>query len=84
MSLPSILHVPTFPHCLPLPSTLPVPTFFTACPYLPTLPIPAQANQQEVAYAVANVVAFGLLGLLMYPFLAHHTLDTSEQVRGEQ
>mmetsp|Transcript_43402 Transcript_43402/g.112416 ORF Transcript_43402/g.112416 Transcript_43402/m.112416 type:complete len:465 (-) Transcript_43402:433-1827(-) len=39
-----------------------------------------QANQQEVAYAVANVVAFGLFGMLAYPVAAHHLLDTSEQV----
>lgn len=39
-----------------------------------------QANQQEVAYAVANVVAFGLFGMLLYPMLAHHCLESSEQV----
>lgn len=39
-----------------------------------------QANEQEVAYAVANVVAFGLLGMLVYPAVAHSLFDTSEQV----
>lgn len=39
-----------------------------------------KATEKEVSLAVANVVAFGLLGMLSYPYLAHATLDTSEQI----
>lgn len=38
------------------------------------------ADEREVAYAVANVVAFGLFGMLVYPYLAHALLDRSEVV----
>lgn len=38
------------------------------------------ADEREVAYAVANVVAFGLFGMLMYPYLAHAILPTSETI----
>lgn len=38
------------------------------------------ANQREVSYAVANVVAFGTFGMLCYPYLAHSLVDHSEQV----
>lgn len=38
------------------------------------------ANQKEVAFAVANVVAFGTLGMLTYPYLAHAFLPYSEQI----
>ena len=34
-----------------------------------------RATEQEVAFAVANVVAFGLFGMLAYPYLAHHAFD---------
>jgi uncharacterized integral membrane protein (TIGR00698 family) len=37
-----------------------------------------EADEREVAYAVANVVAFGLMGMLLYPYLAHAVLPTSE------
>ncbi|MDY7231981.1 YeiH family protein [Hyalangium rubrum] len=30
-----------------------------------------QADDQEVAYTVANVTLFGLVGMLLYPFVAH-------------
>jgi uncharacterized membrane protein YadS len=33
-----------------------------------------------VAYAVANVVAFGLFGMLTYPYLAHAVLGSSETI----
>jgi uncharacterized integral membrane protein (TIGR00698 family) len=33
-----------------------------------------EADEREVAYAVANVVAFGLVGMLAYPYLAHALL----------
>ncbi len=39
-----------------------------------------KAEQREVAYAVANVTLFGLLGMFLYPYLAHALLATSEQV----
>jgi uncharacterized integral membrane protein (TIGR00698 family) len=38
------------------------------------------ADEREVAYAVANVVAFGLFGMLAYPYLAHALLRRSETV----
>lgn len=39
-----------------------------------------KADQKEVAYAVANVTLFGLLGMFLYPYLAPHLLHTSEQI----
>lgn len=39
-----------------------------------------KADQKEVAYAVANVTLFGLLGMLTYPYLAPLILPTPEQV----
>ena len=39
-----------------------------------------EADEREVAYAVANVVAFGLIGMLLYPYLAHALLNTSETI----
>ena len=38
------------------------------------------ADEREVAYAVANVVAFGLFGMLVYPYVAHAWLGRSETV----
>lgn len=38
------------------------------------------ADEREVAYAVANVVAFGLFGMLTYPYLAHALLGSSETI----
>lgn len=38
------------------------------------------ADEREVAYAVANVVAFGLFGMLVYPYVAHAFLERSETV----
>ncbi len=38
------------------------------------------ADEREVAYAVANVVAFGLFGMLTYPYLAHAVLGSSEAI----
>jgi uncharacterized integral membrane protein (TIGR00698 family) len=38
------------------------------------------ADEREVAYAVANVVAFGLFGMLAYPYIAHALLQRSETV----
>jgi uncharacterized integral membrane protein (TIGR00698 family) len=38
------------------------------------------ADEREVAYAVANVVAFGLFGMLVYPYVAHTLLTRSESV----
>ena len=39
-----------------------------------------EADEREVAYAVANVVAFGLFGMLAYPYLAHSLLGSSETI----
>ena len=39
-----------------------------------------EADEREVAYAVANVVAFGLFGMLTYPYLAHMLLGSSETI----
>ena len=39
-----------------------------------------EADEREVAYAVANVVAFGLIGMLAYPYLAHALLGSSETI----
>ena len=39
-----------------------------------------KANQQEVSFAVANVVAFGTIGMLCYPYIAHATLDSSQAI----
>ena len=39
-----------------------------------------EADEREVAYAVANVVAFGLMGMLLYPYLAHALLGRSEVI----
>jgi uncharacterized integral membrane protein (TIGR00698 family) len=38
------------------------------------------ADEREVAYAVANVVAFGLIGMLTYPYVAHALLGSSETI----
>lgn len=39
-----------------------------------------EADEREVAYAVANVVAFGLFGMLVYPYLAHALLPGSAAI----
>jgi uncharacterized integral membrane protein (TIGR00698 family) len=39
-----------------------------------------EADEREVAYAVANIVAFGLFGMLTYPYFAHAFLPTSETI----
>lgn len=39
-----------------------------------------EADEREVAYAVANVVAFGLFGMLVYPYLAHALLSGSATI----
>ena len=39
-----------------------------------------EADEREVAYAVANVVAFGLFGMLAYPYLAHALLGDSATI----
>ena len=39
-----------------------------------------KADEEEVAYAVANITIFGLMGMLFYPYLAHSLLHTSEGV----
>lgn len=39
-----------------------------------------EADEREVAYAVANVVMFGLFGMLTYPYVAHALLQRSETI----
>lgn len=39
-----------------------------------------EADEREVAYAVANVVLFGLFGMLTYPYLAHWLLGRPEAI----
>ena len=39
-----------------------------------------EADEREVAYAVANVVAFGLFGMLVYPYLAQALLRDSATI----
>lgn len=39
-----------------------------------------KADEREVAYAVANVTLFGLLGMFLYPYIAPMVLETSEQI----
>jgi uncharacterized integral membrane protein (TIGR00698 family) len=39
-----------------------------------------KADEREVAYAIANVVAFGLFGMIVYPYLAHALLTRSETI----
>ncbi len=39
-----------------------------------------KAEQREIAYAVANITLFGLLGMFLYPYLAPYILRTSEQI----
>jgi len=39
-----------------------------------------RADEKEVAYAVANVTLFGLVGMFVYPYIAPLLLHTSEQI----
>lgn len=39
-----------------------------------------KASKQDMSFAVANVVAFGTAGMLLYPHLAPHLFATSEQI----
>lgn len=39
-----------------------------------------KADSRETSVAVANVVAFGTLGMLVYPYLAHEILSNSQQI----
>jgi uncharacterized integral membrane protein (TIGR00698 family) len=39
-----------------------------------------KADDEEVAYAVANITLFGLLGMLLYPYFIPPLLSTSEQI----
>ena len=38
------------------------------------------ASQRDTSFAVANVVAFGTVGMLVFPYVAHALLPTSQQV----
>ncbi len=39
-----------------------------------------EAEEKEVSYAVANVTCFGLIGMVVYPYLAPYLFETSEQI----
>ena len=39
-----------------------------------------KATQRDTSFAIANVVAFGTLGMLTYPYLAHALLNSSQQI----
>ncbi|MCS6806906.1 MAG: putative sulfate exporter family transporter [Acidobacteriota bacterium] len=39
-----------------------------------------EAEDREVAYAVANITLFGLMAMFLYPYIAHLLLHSSEQV----
>uniref|UniRef100_A0A7S2WS73 Uncharacterized protein n=1 Tax=Mucochytrium quahogii TaxID=96639 RepID=A0A7S2WS73_9STRA len=39
-----------------------------------------KASQQDTSFAVANVVAFGTAGMLVYPYLAHAIFPSSHQI----
>jgi len=39
-----------------------------------------KANQQEISFAVANVVLFGTMAMLLLPYLAHAIFPLSQQV----
>ncbi|QDZ24240.1 hypothetical protein HOP50_12g67760 [Chloropicon primus] len=39
-----------------------------------------RATERETSFAIANVVAFGTIGMLAYPYLAHHILPTTHQI----
>ena len=41
-----------------------------------------QADEQEVAYAVANITVFGILAMLLYPYLAHLLFDGNAIMAG--
>jgi uncharacterized integral membrane protein (TIGR00698 family) len=41
-----------------------------------------QADEQEVAYAVANITVFGILAMLVYPYLAHLLFDGNVVMAG--
>jgi len=38
------------------------------------------ATQRDTSFAVANVVAFGTLGMFCYPYLAHYLLTSSQEI----
>lgn len=39
-----------------------------------------KAEEKEIAYAIANVTIFGLVGMFVYPYLARELLTSSEQI----
>jgi hypothetical protein len=38
------------------------------------------ASKRDMTFAVANVVTFGTMGMLIYPYVAHLMFEHSEQV----
>ena len=41
-----------------------------------------RANKEEVTYAIANITIFGMIAMLLYPFLAHHLFSGNELAVG--
>lgn len=39
-----------------------------------------KADSKDASFAIANVVAFGTLGMLTMPYLAHYSLHSSQQI----
>lgn len=40
------------------------------------------ANKEEVTYAIANITIFGIIAMLLYPFLAHYLFNGDELAIG--
>jgi len=41
-----------------------------------------RANKEEVTYAIANITIFGIIAMLLYPFLAHYLFTGNELAVG--
>ena len=41
-----------------------------------------RANKEEVTYAIANITIFGMIAMLLYPFLAHYLFNGNELAVG--
>ena len=40
------------------------------------------ADEEETAYAIANITIFGIIAMFLYPFLAHYLFDGNEMLVG--
>lgn len=38
------------------------------------------ANKEQTSYAIANITIFGIIAMLLYPFIAHISFSTTEQI----